>query len=77
MKAHIAKWGNSLGVRLPKSAAFALGVEPGSSIEIEVQADHVLLRRSEPTVDELVAAITPDNVHGETFTAEAQGDEVW
>jgi antitoxin MazE len=36
MKVKIAKWGNSLGVRLPKAAAEAAGLRLGMELEVEV-----------------------------------------
>src|SRR5207302_10547042 len=33
---HVAKWGNSLAVRLPRSVVEALGLKEGDSIEIHV-----------------------------------------
>ena len=32
----VAKWGNSLAVRLPASVVEALGLKPGDEIEIQV-----------------------------------------
>jgi antitoxin MazE len=31
---HVAKWGNSLAVRLPKSVVAALDLKPGDEVEI-------------------------------------------
>ena len=36
MKLQIAKWGNSLGVRLPADYARAIGARPGDSVEAEI-----------------------------------------
>jgi antitoxin MazE len=33
---HVAKWGNSLAVRLPKPVVEALALKPGDEIEISV-----------------------------------------
>jgi antitoxin MazE len=33
---HVAKWGNSLAVRLPQAVVEALGLKEGDEIEIEV-----------------------------------------
>jgi antitoxin MazE len=35
MKVKIAKWGNSLAVRLPKKLAEELGLAPGKTVELE------------------------------------------
>lgn len=44
MKVKVAKWGNSLGVRLPKAAAEAAGLLPGSELEVEVEGNTLRLR---------------------------------
>ena len=36
MKLQIAKWGNSLAVRLPADYARAIGARPGDSVEAEI-----------------------------------------
>ncbi|HEV7463593.1 MAG TPA: AbrB/MazE/SpoVT family DNA-binding domain-containing protein [Methyloceanibacter sp.] len=35
MKVKIAKWGNSLAVRLPKRLADELGLKPGKTVELQ------------------------------------------
>lgn len=37
MKVKVAKWGNSLGVRLPKAAAEAIGAVDGADLELIVE----------------------------------------
>ena len=46
MKVKVAKWGNSLGVRLPKAAAQAAGVEPGTEFDVVVEGHNLRLKRS-------------------------------
>jgi antitoxin MazE len=46
MKAKIAKWGNSLGVRLPKAAVDAAGLQPGSEVQIIVEGRDLRLKPS-------------------------------
>lgn len=48
MKAKIAKWGNSLGLRLPKAAAEAVGLTEGSEVEVVVEDGELRLRLSVP-----------------------------
>ena len=48
MKVKIAKWGNSLGLRLPKAAAEAAGLEPGVEVEVTVEGRDLRVRRSLP-----------------------------
>lgn len=44
MKVKVAKWGNSLGVRLPKAAAEAAGLSEGSEVEVVVEGRELRLR---------------------------------
>jgi antitoxin MazE len=37
MKVKIAKWGNSLGLRLPKAAVDATGLEPGAEVDLTIE----------------------------------------
>jgi antitoxin MazE len=46
MKVKIAKWGNSLGLRLPKAAIEATGLKPGAEVDVTVEGRN--LRVSQP-----------------------------
>jgi antitoxin MazE len=45
MKVKVAKWGNSLGVRLPKAAAEAAGLKAGSELEVTVEGSDLRLKK--------------------------------
>lgn len=61
MRVKLAKWGNSLGVRLPKAAADAADLHEGSEVEVVVEGGEVKLRPPGLlTLDELLAQIQPD-----------------
>lgn len=59
MKVKIAKWGNSLGVRLPKVAADMAGVAPGTELDLTVDGGGIHLRAptksSRDLLEEMVA----------------------
>jgi antitoxin MazE len=46
MKVKVAKWGNSIGVRLPKAAAEAAGIDAGSELDLVVEGRELRLKRS-------------------------------
>jgi antitoxin MazE len=48
MKVKLAKWGNSLGVRVPRAAAEAAGLKAGTEVDVLVQGDELRIRRSIP-----------------------------
>lgn len=65
------KWGNSLGIRIPKEAADRIGVDQGSEMFLSVSKKEgtITLKpkkvRKEYTLDELLSQITPENRHKE------------
>ena len=54
MKVQVAKWGNSAAVRLPKSVAQELGLQPGSQLDLVVEGRGVRLRPVRKTSRELL-----------------------
>ena len=79
MTATIQKWGNSLALRLPKTLAQQIKVSEGQAVELKVTDDRLIVRaaRRRPTLDELLAKVTPENIHPETNWGPPQGKEVW
>ncbi len=75
----LAKWGNSLGLRLPKTIALEAGVEEGDPVDVSVKDGAIVIRPSRPTytLEQLVAKITPRNRHDESDWGAPVGDERW
>jgi antitoxin MazE len=73
----VQKWGNSLGVRIPKAIAIKVGLEEGSEINFDVEDDKIIIKRKSQKLDDLLSQITPDNIHREVSTGAAEGREVW
>jgi antitoxin MazE len=44
MKVKVAKWGNSLGVRLPKAALESVGAKAGSELDLTIEQGGLRLR---------------------------------
>lgn len=63
----IAKWGNSLGLRLPKSVARQARLDDEDTVSVSVK-NGAIVRTAKPTysLDDLVAGITRRNRHSET-----------
>ena len=53
----VAKWGNSLAVRLPASVVEALQLEEGDDIEIQIADDKVFEIQKKPSAQELLARL--------------------
>ncbi len=79
MKARIRKWGNSLGLRIPKAFAEEAKLDSGSEVDLELRKGEIIIRpvTSACDLEELLVCVTPENLHGEGDTGDATGREVW
>ncbi len=80
MMTKVQKWGNSLGVRIPKALAQGAQVEAGTAVEVTIQEGRLVIsprRAVEYDLAALVAQITPENVHAEISSGNAVGREIW
>ena len=76
----MAKWGNSVGVRLPKEALAQSSLRMGTTVNISVEKDGCILlspARTKATLAELVEKITPDNKHSVVDWGHPTGEENW
>ena len=75
----IAKWGNSLAVRIPKPVAEEAGVSAADPIVVEAVNGRIQLRpdkkRRVPSLQELVAQITPENRYAAIEIGRVRGKE--
>jgi antitoxin MazE len=53
----VAKWGNSLAVRLPKSVVQALKLREGDDIEIHIEGERQMAVARKANRDELIARL--------------------
>lgn len=53
----VAKWGNSLAVRLPTAVVEALDLKPGDHINIHVKGDQSFAAEKAPGAPELLARL--------------------
>lgn len=80
MQSKVGRWGNSLAVRLPKDMAAEAGLVEGGAIELVIDAGTIAIKVVEPEVpglEQLLAGITPENLHAPIETGGAMGGEVW
>ena len=78
MKATIQKWGNSLGVRIPKVIADDLELVNGSEVELLEDSDKIIIQpHRKLNLNDLLSAIDDDNLHGEVNSGEPVGKELW
>lgn len=66
VQVQIAKWGNSLGLRVPRDVAARVGLTEGARVDIEASDDgRIIITRSRRrfTLDELLKGMTPEREH--------------
>lgn len=66
VQVQLAKWGNSLGLRVPRDVAARLGLQEGARVDIETLDDgRMVITRSRRrfTLDELLAGMKPEREH--------------
>src|SRR6266850_8511825 len=63
----VSKWGNSLGLRLPKSVAREAQLDEGDTVDVSVKDGAIVVRPARPTysLKTLVSKMTPRNRHKE------------
>ena len=80
MRTKIVKWGNSLGLRIPKSFAEEVRVAEGSIVDLSMEDGNLVIKVTDPLevdLDQLLDGITDENIHGEIDTGDAVGGEIW
>ncbi len=80
MLTKVQKWGNSLALRIPKAFALDAQLDNDSVVEVSLVDGQIVIKPVQSptwTLEKLLAGINNDNIHGETDTGEAIGNEVW
>jgi antitoxin MazE len=80
MQTRVQKWGNSLGLRIPRGLADELGLGAGTEVSLTAKDGELVLRPSRPSrlrLADLLAGITPENIHASVDTGDAVGSEAF
>ncbi|MGQ0622561.1 MAG: AbrB/MazE/SpoVT family DNA-binding domain-containing protein [Panacagrimonas sp.] len=81
MQVKLAKWGNSLAVRLPAAVLAETKLLAGSTVDVVAEDGELRLRLVRPprrrryTLDELLKGVTPETVHPEIDAGPERGRE--
>ena len=78
MTATIQKWGNSLALRIPLAVAKQIHVQEGNPVTLKVGPAGLTVKPSpkHPSLDDLLAQVTPENLHPGTDWGADVGREV-
>jgi antitoxin MazE len=80
MRTRVQKWGNSLALRISKSFAVEAGLENDSTVEMSLVNGKLVIgvvTELKPTLKQLLAKVTDDNLHSEVDTGTPVGNEAW
>jgi antitoxin MazE len=80
VKKRVAKWGNSLAIRIPKAFAVQIGLEEDSPVELSLDNGELVVaptRKAKPELEQLLAEVSEENLHDEIRTGPPVGREVW
>ena len=79
MRTNIAKWGNSLALRLPSRIARESHLAEGASVRIELKEGSLVITpvRERFTLSDLVAGMEPRMRREEADWGSPQGEEEW
>ena len=78
MSTIVKKWGNSLGIRIPKTIAQKLHLHSGSQVELDMINQRIVITKSNLELDLLLDRIDSTNCHHEKFTDDSNvGNESW
>ena len=80
MLTKVQKWGNSLGVRIPRGLAEEVGLWVGTEVSLSAKDGELVMRPSLPSrlrLADLLADVTPENIHTSIETGDALGAEAF
>jgi len=79
MKTKIQKWGNSLGVRLPKNITEQKALREGAGVSVVIKNNQIVIEPIEEDVslETLLCTVSENNLHKETEWSDVRGNEIW
>ena len=80
MTIRVQKWGNSLGIRIPKALAQEVDVSRDSEVQVQAVDGKILItpvRKKALSLRQLLSKVTISNLHTEVEDGPAVGKEVW
>ncbi|MGE8721601.1 AbrB/MazE/SpoVT family DNA-binding domain-containing protein [Leptospira terpstrae] len=78
MESTIQKWGNSLGIRIPKLFAKQLDLNDGSQVEVIQEGNRMIIYPYiKETLDQKLKKNNKKNLHSEVDSGDTVGNEFW
>lgn len=80
MVATVARWGNSLAVRIPQHVVKEIQLSEGTEVDLLIIDGNLVIKplsHRRYSLEELVSAITSENLHSEIESGSAVRNEAW
>ncbi|PCN59293.1 MULTISPECIES: AbrB/MazE/SpoVT family DNA-binding domain-containing protein [unclassified Acinetobacter] len=81
MELTIKRWGNSAALRLPADLLNGLNLKPESIVEVSMKNKSIVIKpikkKSDLSLEKLLAGITSENLHNEVDTGYSVGKEIF
>lgn len=79
MLTKVQKWGNSLGVRIPKPFIEETQISDGYSVNINFDGENIIIKpvKKSYRLTDLLKGINSKNIHKEIHTGQSVGKEIW
>ena len=78
MRTRVQKWGNSLGLRIPRGLAEEVGLGAGTEVSLRAKDGELVIKPSVPerlSLADLLAEVSEANLHASIDTGSAVGAE--
>jgi antitoxin MazE len=78
MQVLLSKWGNSLGLRLPKALTAEIGVTDGQKVEVRAEGGRIIVEpvRKALTLEQMMENVTPEAMREAWDWGEDVGREI-
>lgn len=79
MQTRVQKWGNSLGVRVPRGLAEEVGLGAGTEVILTARDGELVVKPAVPArlrLDDLLAQVSAENIHSSIDTGMPVGMEI-
>lgn len=78
MQVQVARWGNSLGLRLPKEVATRLGIVDGTRVDLTADDSRIVISVDRPvySLEELLRGVRPGEMQAAFDWSDDVGREV-
>jgi antitoxin MazE len=75
----VVRWGNGMAIRIPKALLRDANLQEGDTLSLSVRSGAIIAKpvKTKPVLDDLLAKVSPENVHDAMEWGKPRGKEAW